>query len=114
MRSSKIYKADYVTCTIRSEEEFDDLIDHVSQEYGGYLIPVIQKIDSQKHPDDAAEAYETYLNELLENRSIRDDHLLFKFFFIQEQESPEKSSYDRFLSNAIELSRKHINQLFTR
>ena len=75
---------------------------------------MIDKINIQKEPEEAAENYEMYLNELLENRSIRDDVVLFKFLFVQEQEMKEKSKYERFMNSVLELSRKHINQLFTR
>ena len=58
--------------------------------------------------------YQNYLLGLLAHRNIRSDSCLFGFFFVQEKGSTRKSKYERFLSNAIDLSRKHLSRLLTR
>lgn len=51
VRTSKLYKPDYVSCTIRSQDDFDQLIDHVDHSYGGLIIPVLPEIDPEEEPD---------------------------------------------------------------
>lgn len=100
--------------TIRNENNFLGLMNHIESEYGGYIIPVLKKMSLKKNLEGSGKEYQDYLNGLFNHRIIRADSVLFMFCFIQEKEEIGESKYERYLHKALDLSRKHLSRLLTR
>lgn len=65
VKTKKNHKDDYISITIRTQDGFGSLEKHIQELYGGYIIPIMNKINPKKNPESAAEEYQNYLNSLI-------------------------------------------------